>query len=103
MIDITLFWEVLLAQLRGKMIRFSSKKKWADIPTEKSLINKILIREEEAILSAYNDNTFTELENLKDELQVLREQKLRGASIRSRAQLVKEGEKPTHFFLKFRK
>ena len=69
MIHITLFWEVLLAQLRGKIIRFSSEEKWADIRTVKSLINKILIKEEEAILSAYSDNTLAELENLKEGVQ----------------------------------
>ena len=103
MIQISLFWEVPLAQLRGKIIRFSSKEKRADIRTEKSLVNKILIKEEEAILSGYSDNTLAELENLKEGLQVLRESKLRGAFIRSRAQLVKKVEKPTFFFLKFRK
>ena len=36
-------------------------------------------------------------ENVKDELHVLKEQKLSGALIRSRAQLVKEEEKPTNF------
>ena len=66
---------------------------------EKSIINKILIKEEVANLSAYDDNTRTELEHLRDEFQVLREQKLRGAFIRSRAQIVKVREKPTNFFL----
>ena len=36
---------------------------------------------------------------IKDEFQVLREQKLRGALIRSRAQIVKVREKSTNFFL----
>ena len=57
-----------------------------------------MTKEEEAILSAYNENSLTQ-DDLKDKLPVLREQKLRGALIRSKAQLAKEEQKPTNFFL----
>ena len=76
----------------------SHPEKWAHIQTEKSLINTILTKEEEPILSTYDENTLTQ-DDLKGKLPVLREQTLRGALIRSKAQLAKEEQKPTNFFL----
>ena len=88
-----LFLEVLLLESRSKTIAFSSAVKKNEINLEKDL--------ETQIKDLENSNQETDFENLKDkkeQLQQLREKKLKGNLIRSRARWVEQGEKPSRYF-----
>ena len=49
-------------------------------------------------MSKYNASDNTEIDILEGELRLIREKKLEGSLIRSRATWVKEGEKPSKYF-----
>ena len=99
MIEIDLFWEVLQAQLRGIIITYASKKKRKHEVREKQLITEIEkdtphIHEHISDLEWIRD--FNDKEN---ELEEIREYKLKGSLIRARWQQLSEGEKTSKFFL----
>ena len=99
MIDAKLFWETLLATLRGIIIRYSKAKKGKKTRERKLLegkINKLnkLISSGQSTIENY-----TELVRLNEELIRLRKEDLNGAFIRSRADWLEHGEKPSRFFL----
>lgn len=88
-----LFLDVLLMEIRGKSISYSSYKQKDRHNKEKNLIESITklehnLEEEDTEL----------LENLKSQLADLRQEKLKGHIIRSRAQHIDKGEKPTKYF-----
>ena len=88
-----LFLDVILLESRSKTIAFSSAIKKRDINLEKDLENEIKHLE--------NSNLETHFESLKDkkeQLQLLREKKLKGTLIRSRARWVEQGEKGSRYF-----
>lgn len=88
-----LFLEVLLMEIRGKSISFSSfKKKERDI-REKDMIKAIADLENNE-----TEDKLEQIENLKNELINIRQEKLKGHMVRSRAQYIDEGEKPTKYF-----
>ena len=90
-IDDTLFLDTLLMKIRGKTIHFGSKKKRHQNEREKILIGEIELLKSDPTLSHLN----TLIEDKKVELQDIRNIKLRGNMIRSRAQWIDEGERPT--------
>ena len=99
MIEIDLFWEVLQAQLRGIIIKFASKKKRKQEAREKHLILEIerdtpLIHTHIADLEWMRD-----FNNKENELEEIREYKLKGSLIRARWQQLYEEENPSKFFL----
>ena len=82
-----------MLESRSKTIAFSSAIKKRDINLEKDLENQIKHLE--------NSNLETHFESLKDkkeQLQLLREKKLKGTLIRSRARWVEQGEKGSRYF-----
>ena len=83
--------EVLLLRLRGKTIKYSVNKKKKQSKREEQLIKEI--EEIEA-----NNIIDSNLENKKNELELLRENKMSGIRIRSRANWLKDGEKASKFF-----
>ena len=88
-----LFIDVILLESRSKTFAFSSAIKKRDINLEKDLENQIKHLE--------NSNLETHFESLKDkkeQLQLLREKKLKGTLIRSRARWVEQGEKGSRYF-----
>lgn len=88
-----LFLEVLLMEIRGKTISYSSFKKKERVDREKVLHREIQVIEEDL------DNASVDLLDRKRlELENLRKEKLNGKMIRSRAQWIEEGEKPTNYF-----
>ena len=87
------FLDILLMEIRGQTISFSSYKKNQNDRNEKLLAEKIFKLKQN--LSA---DKMEELENLKLELTELRQIKVKGAVIRSRATNLLEGEKPTKYF-----
>ena len=87
-----LFFEVMLMNIRGKTISYSSfKKKQIDKNEQKLIeeINKLEEKEEENQII---------LQEKKNALTEIRENKLKGIMIRSRAQWLDKGEKVTKYF-----
>lgn len=92
-IDDQLFLETLLMELRGKSISFASFRKKQTDKHEQELIKRIKNIEENL-----TENNQDELNNLRSDLEKLRHEKMKGKVIRSRAQWIEEGEKPSKFF-----
>ena len=88
-----LFLDVLLMELRGQSISYASFKNKQRNNLEKDLINKIAYLE-----NNLNENNFGELDVLKTELHDIRQEKLKGYLIRSRAEYIDKGERPTKYF-----
>ena len=88
-----LFLDVLLMELRGQSISYASFKNKQRNNLEKDLINKITYLE-----NNLNETNFGELDILKTELQDIRQEKLKGNLIRSRAEYIDKGERPTKYF-----
>ena len=85
-----LFLDVLLMELRGKAISNSSYKHKERNKKEKYLIDSITEMENNS-----KENNMKNLENLKIQLNDIRQEKLKAHIIRSRAQHIDKGEKPT--------
>ena len=88
-----LFLDVLLMELRGQSISYASYKNKQKNNLEKELINKITLLE-----NNLNENKILELDILKTDLYELRQEKLKGNLIRSRAEYIDKGERPTKYF-----
>ena len=93
-----LFNETILIEIRGKSISYSSHRKKESEKREKELIENI--KEVETNLS---DTNINEIEVLKEELKIFRQNKMQGILIRSRAQIIEEDEKATNFFCNLEK
>lgn len=87
-----LFLEVLLMEIRGKSISYSSYLKKKNEKLEEKLL--IDIQDLESNVSINH----SELENKRKELNTIRNKKLEGVRIRSKAKWVDEGEKVTNYF-----
>lgn len=92
-IDDQLFLETLLLEIRGKTISYSSYKKKKINEKEKNLIAEI------TKLEINYEQNLQSIQNKKKELENIRNHKLMGNIIRSRAKWLDEGEKPTNYFL----
>ena len=99
MIEIELLWEVLNAQIRGRIIAFASNKKRKTNLEENKLKTEIIRLENELHKNSTNENWINKLKEKKDKLEDIREHKLKGAFIRSRWQYTNMGEKPSSYFL----
>ena len=94
-LDDELFLEVLLLRIWGETIKFASHLKKEVDKNEKQLLKDI------ETLESDNDLLTANLQLLLDkkkELQVIRENKIKGQQVRSKLQWLKEGEKPTKYF-----
>lgn len=88
-----LFLDVLLMEIRGKSISFASFKNKERDNREKDIIKTIAGLENNA-----TEDKLEQIETLKNELINIRHEKLKGHMIRSRAQYIDQGEKPTKYF-----
>ena len=79
--------EMLLLEIRGKTISFASYIKKIKEQRFRDLQEKNV-----------TENSIENLETKKHELESLRNEKMKGKLVRSRAQWVDEGEKPTKYF-----
>ena len=102
-ISSTLFLETLLCQLRGQIIKFSKNLKRKETEAEKTLVASINTLQEE--IDSDNDNTIKKnsLRDLSLQLENLREKKIKGSIVRSRASLIDNWEKPSKYFLNLEK
>ena len=91
------FLEILLLQIRGETIRYSSVSKKNMCIREKNL------RKEIENLENSNSDDSIELETKKKELETIRNKKLSGTLVRARAQWLAEGEKPSKYFCSLEK
>ena len=86
-----LFFEVLLIEIRGKSIAYSSYNKKQDKILEDKLIEDIENLEKE-------DNTNYDILVKQNELENLRKKRMEGVKVRSRARWICDGEKVTNYF-----
>ena len=89
-----LLLEMIMFKIRAKTIKFASNLKKSKDELEQNLVKQIDI-EEKAESSAQSTK---HIENLKNELKLLRETKLKGHMIRSRTQWLQSSEKPSQYF-----
>ena len=87
-----LFFDTLLMEIRGKTIAYSSYKKKMEINHENKLLDEI-----EKLEKANNINHEL-LQRKRNELQDIRNKKMEGVKIRSRARWISDGEKVTKYF-----
>ena len=88
-----LFLETIMMEIRGKSISYASyKKKLKNIHEQK------LIKEIQGLEDNLTENNIPSLEKLKLELCKLREENMKGFLVRSRANNIENGEKPSQFF-----
>ena len=80
-------------ELREQSISYASFKNKQRNNLEKDLINEITYLE-----NNLNETNFGELDVLKTGLQDIRQEKLKGNLIRSRAEYIDKGERPTKYF-----
>ena len=93
-IDDNLFLETLLIRFRGETIKFASLLKRTKMNREERLKEEINDLEK-------SNNIFVVinlLQDKKDELETLRENKMKGQIVRSRVQWLQHGEKPSKYF-----
>ena len=88
-----MFLDVLLMEIRGKAISYASYKK-----KEKDAREKYLLKSIKDLENIIGEDKFEQIEILKTELINIRQQKLKGHMLRSKAQYIDEGEKPTKYF-----
>ena len=88
-----LFLEVLLMEIRGKTISYASHKKKLQDRTEQHLIKDI-----DKLQKENTPNSHTILQAKQKELYDIRNKKLQGKFIRSRANWIDLGEKPSNYF-----
>ena len=88
-----LFLDTLLMEIRGESISYASFKNKQRNNREKLIMNQI-----DDLENSRNENNMDQLEILKTELQDIRHEKLKGYMIRSKAQHIDQGEKPTKYF-----
>ena len=93
-IDSQLFFETLLLEIRNKTISFSSNIKREENQTLNTLEKEIYDLEN----STKSEENFELIESKKDVLRAIREKRLKGTLLRSKARWIEEGEKPSSYF-----
>ena len=99
MVSIDIFWEVLLAHLRGIFISNAAKKKRERSNRERILTKEIENLDELYTLDISDTNLEKSLKKKTAELETLRDIRLRGSYVRSRIRDSTLEEKPNKFFL----
>ena len=94
------WWDNLKNEIRNATIKFSiSLKKKANL--ERNTLTKEIIRAKNAFHSGLSDGS--EIKNAESKLLSIVQREAEGAKIRSRAQWIEEGEKPTRYFFRLEK
>ena len=103
-IDDQSFFEQVLLQIRGMAITYSSLKKKEAESRKKELEDSITRLENLRHVNVHtNPNIEEQLQNLKNEQEVMRKEYIKGLFVRTRAKWIEEGEKPTKYFLSLEK
>ena len=98
MIDDKLFLEVLFMQVRGETIKYASCIKKNEHKYESTL--KKIVNDLEQMPTGIDTDA---LDTKKRELEHLREKSIQASAIRSRAQWLNDGEKPSKYFCSLEK
>ena len=99
MISKTLFWETLLVTLRGEIIHYAKRRKQTRERNKKQLEDRIAALDAKVTLGDSSREEQLTLAQLNNDLQNIRKEELKGAYVRSRADWIKHGEKPSKLFL----
>ena len=94
-IDDQLFFETLMCHLRGVTIQYGSRKKKAQGRHERKLIESIQHFDS---LASQDKGVINVLERTKEELYMIRKEKMKGVLVRAKARWIEEGERPTKYF-----
>ena len=98
-----MLFEVLKLRIRGVTISYCSKKKQKMREQETKLEAEIERLNGMLGIPRGNEEIISNIESCKEELKVLRENKIRGILLRARAQNYMDFEKPTRFFCNLEK
>ena len=90
-----LFLDVLLMEIRGKTIAYATMKKKKTLELEKKLFDEISTLEK---VENKDLNNIKNLEEKKHQLKSIREKRMEGVLLRSKARWVADGEKITRYF-----
>ena len=90
---------MLLLKIRGKTISYASYKNKLEKEKEENLMNEL--RELEA--STVDENTMQQLEELRIQLQQIRNKRIEGMMVRSRVKWMQDGEKGSRYFCSLEK
>ena len=93
-IDEDLVLKTLLMIIKGESIKYSSSKKRENSFMEEKLVEEINEIENQSFSALHT----TVLETKKENLEIIRKVKMQGHVVRSRAQYLLDGEKPTKYF-----
>ena len=99
MIDDSLLWETLLAQLRGTIIRFSAGESRKLKSLEKTLTADLDRLETEYNSDTSDESLANQIERKHEQLVNIRADKISGSIVRARASRIEFGEKPSKYFL----
>ena len=89
------WWDNLKIQIRRTCIDFSSRKR--RLLSECNSLTKCLLRAKSAVFAGDRDQ-ISNVNKLESALEAVKNNECEGAKVRSRAQWIEEGEKPTRFF-----
>jgi exonuclease III len=95
-----LLLDFVLMKVRSKTISYATMKKKKENEQEKKLETEIDILEKR---DNKNETDFITLEEKKEELKDIREKRIEGVLLRSKARWVSEGEKVSHYFCNLEK
>ena len=101
-IDDSLFLEVLLMNIRGVTISYSTWKNKQRNETKVTLENEIKVLQE-SFNTTHDEHINEQLNNLKTRLEEIRKYELEGLILRSGAKWIEDGEKPTKYFCNLEK
>ena len=99
MIGAPLFWETILVTLRGKIITYAAKRKRNQNLAKKKLVEDIETLDAKINTGNGSPTEMNKLHELNENLIRIRKEELNGALIRSRANWLEYGERPSKFFL----
>ena len=99
MTDPIIFWEALLCKLRGVIIAYSKRKNRKERVKKTELEEKIIKLDKLISTGKSETSDLQKLKIFNDKLIEARQEKLKGALIRSRAEWLELGEKPSKYFL----
>ena len=97
-----MLFEMLKLKIRGNTIEYSSRKKKERNAHEQKLM-KNLENMNKKIMNNPLVNLSHEKKRLENELEIIREERIKGLIVRSKAKWIKEGEKCTKYFCSLEK
>lgn len=95
---VKLWWDFFKNSIKAEIISFAKTKR-KNLSHERVVLTIEILRMK-ALLSAGDSSVVSSIRDIESKLKGLVFQELNGCTIRSKAQFLEEGEKPTRFFFK---